>query len=505
MQRTNRIPRIAAMLFVLFILVDLTGCRHEDDPLPDPTVPTSNKQVQVQVAYDATDVAFRFTWKTQKKLFPAGQANTGQQYPMQFHDVLKHNGTAFNRLPSGERLEEDRVSLMISETVGGITAFGIAGCAITCHDGMASHNLPNPEVLDHWHWRGARSGPMGYAEDAAVTDVERIRDNLGTPPSKFLRSSGDRLREDQAAMSGTTHPVLTDGLPRFVFNKGKVMAGNFTIPSYFLTNQDNNIITDPYTGIPPVKNLTNNRSLIVAYQETAFDPIDKVNALDLGYLVFVATGEVAHLPAHMSDSSSADFISWRNYMAGQSSISTAAAALNKLNDVHAAWVGSGRSAMVGRGIGFIYASDQHDITSERSYNSSTNEWTVVLRRKLSTGSTRDADLAGIPTGTKYTFAFAMHDSGSGSETHDIAIPVTLSKEASGSDMQAKSVTSLNSINWSQVPVYETNWVKQEHLANYTWDWLTGPAHLGAGAVTSLTCVSCHNGEKELRTSGIITN
>jgi hypothetical protein len=61
----------------------------------------------------------------------------------------------------------------------------------------------------------------------------------------FLRSGGDRFREDQAAIIGTGHPVLVDGLPRFVFNKGKSMPGGFTVPGFFLPNRSNATMIDP--------------------------------------------------------------------------------------------------------------------------------------------------------------------------------------------------------------------------------------------------------------------
>lgn len=488
------------MAAIATIVLTLPYCTKDDIYNPVQGESPLSTQVRIQAVYDATDVAFRFVWKSQKKIYPTGFDNTGLNYPGHFHDILMHNGTKFDRLTSAGRLQEDRVSMIIDKFEGGVQGFASAGCAISCHSGMDSHHLLTEDVLDHWHWRGGRSGPMGYAEDAAIDDVERIRDNA-TVASKFLRSGGDRQRENQAALTGTSHAVLIDGLPRFVFNKGKSMAGNYVIPSYFIVNESNNPVTNPYQQSPQVKDLSDNLSLLVAYQDESFDPIDKMNALDLGYLAWIATGNLDHMPTHLQDSGTADFTFWNNYWANATGITTAAAALAKLNDVHQEW-NNDKRLMVTRSIGFIYASDQHDIRSERAYNADRNEWTVVLKRKLSTGSNRDADLSGLPGGEKFALSFAMHDSGSGSETHDISLPLLVST-ASGADIQVVSVGNINQVDWTTVPMHDTYWVKQSLMDKYTWDWLLSAEHAGASAVEITNCNTCHSGEKSLLTNTVL--
>ena len=158
--------------------------------------------------------------------------------------------------------------------------------------------------------------------------------------------------------------------------------------------------------------------------------------------------------------------------------------------------------MVTRSIGFIYASDQHDIRSERAYNADRNEWTVVLKRKLSTGSNRDADLSGLPGGEKFALSFAMHYSGIGSETHDISLPLLVST-ASGADIQVVSVGNINQVDWTTVPMHDTYWVKQSLMDKYTWDWLLSAEHAGASAVEITNCNTCHSGEKSLLTNTVL--
>lgn len=483
-------------LFYLVLVIGLIsvsiGCKKDDKDDEPSKLPPLEAQVRVQVAYDDNYAAFKFVWKSQSKTMPAGLANTGKKYPGQFHDMLKHNGTKFDRLPSGERINEDRVSFMIDKFVQGVPGFANATCAITCHANMDSHFLNTPDKLDHWHWRGGRSGQMGYAEDAAVDDVERIRDNIGTPPTKFVRSGGDRFREDQVVLTGTAHPVLTDGFPRFVFNKGKTMSGNFTIPAYFITDMNNTLMTDPYTGLPSITSVSVNRGLLVVYQDLTFDPVDKVTALDLGYLVYVATSQVDHLPAHLQDETSSDFTTWRNYWAAQSGIDATAApqALAKLNEIHQEWIGSNKNAMVTRSVGFIYNSDQHDIKSVHSYDSDKNEWTVTLYRRLNTNSDRDADLSGIGSGAKYAFGFAMHDVGGDAISHNISMSYIVSN-GDDADIQAKKVTDVMNTDWNKVPHMDTYYVKSSLYNNWTAEWLKSSAHPGAGMLETSTCRSCH--------------
>lgn len=492
------------LMFLSFFVAGtiIFSCTHEDRIFEPGPVAPAETQVKVQVAYDATDVAFRFTWKSQKKIYPTGLSNTGKNYPMQFHDMLMHDGTNFERLAASERMEEDRISVMFNKVQAGIDGFAEAGCAIICHSGMESHHLLTNDILDHWHWRGGRSGPMDYAEDVAINNTERIRDNLGTMPTKFLRSGGDRLRENQAALTGSGHAVLADGLPRFVFNKGKNMPGNFTIPSFFLVSDNNTVLTDPHNEIPSVKNVDRNTSLLVAYQDRTFDNRDKVNSLDVGYLLYVGLGSVDHMPSHLRDVASTDFNTWSSFWAAETGITSSAAALTKLDEIHAEWTNSNRKAMVTRSVGFIYNSDQHDVRSERSYDPTTDEWTVTFFRKLSSDSNRDEDLSNLRSGAEYGVSFAMHDSGAGSETHDISLPYKLSTSTSA-DIQAVSAGSVQSVDWNSLPALETNWVKQALMPKYTTTWLKSSAHPGANSVGSVNCASCHTGDQSMLNTSLL--
>lgn len=445
--------------------------------------------VAVAVAYDASHVAFRFTWKSQPKTMPSGLANVGQQYPMVFHDLMRYSGAAFARLADGTRVEEDRVSFMIQPAGGSATGFGGAGCYTACHTGMAAHKLLNTATLDHWHWRGGRSGPMGYAEDAAVNQVERIRDAGSASASKWTRSGGDRLREDQVPLAGTGH-ATAEGMPRFVFNKGKTMPGGFVIPRYFLWTTTGATMTDPYTQAIAFDDPSVNRSLIVAYQDLAFDAVNKVNGLDVGYLVFVANRGVAHLPTHLRDTTSADHLTWRNYWAAQSGVAgtDSPAAEARLTELNAEFVASSQQALVPRSIGFIYNSDQHDVTSSAAWDPLAKEWRVTLYRQMYSASANDANLADLPAGLNFEMAFAMHDVGGGSASHNISLPYVVGT-APSADIRAVQVANVRSANWGSITAMRTNWVHNDYKV--TLDWLKSPAHPGAAAVGVQRCQSCH--------------
>jgi hypothetical protein len=210
------------------------------------------------------------------------------------------------------------------------------------------------------------------------------------------------------------------------------------------------------------------------------------------------------LPNHLRDATTADFAAWRDFSATESGIAptAASAALTKLNEVHQEWTNSQKNSMVARSVGFIYQSDQHDITSDRSYDPVLNEWTVILYRKLSTGSNRDVDLTGLTSGAKYSIGFAMHDIGGGSESHNISIPYVLASEP-GFDIESPKVGSVRDVNWNDIPSLDTYYVKPESLTKYNYDWLKSAEHPGASSLGSVSCVTCHTGTASLLTNAVL--
>jgi hypothetical protein len=162
----------------------------------------------VQVAHDGTDIWFRYRW-------PAPNAGI-------FHDMLRFDGTAWQvrggAVPGSnpDGLHEDRVSMMLDD--GSVPEFGRYGGYVAIGDRLAGFTVEasgreiaaHPELgrrlgldeatkylpatrsnaqdwasvvpeaeqrrlqaagyfLDLWHWRAARSNPMGVADDQFIT------------------------------------------------------------------------------------------------------------------------------------------------------------------------------------------------------------------------------------------------------------------------------------------------------------------------------------------------
>jgi hypothetical protein len=97
-------------------------------------------------------------------------------------DQWEFDGTSWSR-PAGRN--EDRIALMfdISTTDWGT---GGTGCAIYCHvgetpgDGGRMRTNNAGETLDMWHWKAARSNPMGFADDKHVIWADAVDTTTGT-------------------------------------------------------------------------------------------------------------------------------------------------------------------------------------------------------------------------------------------------------------------------------------------------------------------------------------
>ena len=479
-----------------------------EEPIIEPAVKNPG-DIQVQVAHDNDMVAFRFMWKSHEKSFPFGAANNGQVYPGQFHDLLQFNGTAFVREGDEEqRFNEDRVSFLLEDPTRAVPGFDKSGCYVSCHAGMANHKLSAPGFLDMWHWRGQRSGPMGYAEDTWVSNVQRERDARSSAAPAFFTINAttglgsDNLRQDQGALANAAD---YNGLPRFVFNKGKEMPGGFVIPNFFLTLENGTVITAPFAQAPLLKDVANNRTLLVVYQDRVFDPTDKVNAIDLGYLVLVANGSGGHLPNHLNPvhaSFNPDrFADWKSFWSQELGIADTAtvAAQARLAAIRTELAASGNAAIT-RSVALIYPSDQHDIATTRSFDAAYGVWTVTMVRKLSTGNANDTSLAGLAGGTVYNLGFAIHDIGDAHESHHISLPTKLGNATSAAEIKAAAVADVKTADWSSVPSLLTRVfaADEKRLGSnpelVTYTELKDPAkHSGAGSTGTIRCQDCHNG------------
>jgi len=472
-------------MFLVPALVFLMGC---EDPrkimvgdramITDPETPVLG--MEVRAAFDGQMIALNFKWESSKEF--AGQ----------FHDLVAFDGTKWNRLRGDQALDEDRVTLMIEDPRRPVKGFENMGCYISCHADLRSmpettgdsrhYVLADSDgdvdrfALDMWHWRGARSGPMGYAEDTFVSMGKygteyngRKRDVAGTPPTNWVRDRGDRLLEDQPLSAGRWKDV---DLPRFVFNPKKVVFKN-----YFLADERGNLLKSK-EDLMAIKSL-DYIPLKVIYQDYAFDGEDKVNSVDILYLLYLA-GAVERPNFKPL---------WEEYWSKQLGVASGDEAKAMLDDILEKLK---PGAMITRSVSFVYKSSQHDIRSKREFDYKNNIWTVTLYRDLSTGEEMidDVDLSGISEGTVYNMAFAVHDISAGRLWHHISFPSKLGNKESRAEIKAHQVDKVTAVNWADIEAFKTavylpGTVSLQHLTS------PGKHRAGASFLMQMRCMNCH--------------
>ncbi|MFA6546933.1 MAG: ethylbenzene dehydrogenase-related protein [Limisphaerales bacterium] len=150
---------------------------------------------------------------------------------------------------------EQRTSIMISDptAVSRVVNFDKFGCFLTCHNGsrhmpewtaaagddgkyvnlaqVADGGVNSTKVLDLWHWRGARSNPVGKADDQYIQAMNFTNSTTG--------DNGGRKNDAGTAMFNNN--TLVSGHPSFVFNPA-MSGGKFAFnwqdfwatPLYFM-------------------------------------------------------------------------------------------------------------------------------------------------------------------------------------------------------------------------------------------------------------------------------
>ena len=155
---------------------------------------------------------------------------------------------------------EQRTSIMISDPTGAHpTDFNKFGCFLTCHDQLrhmpewheehgedGKYVIPSlvsgvegdaegAAVLDLWHWRGARSGPIERADDQWIEALTFVN----------VDDQDDSGRRGDAGAGVFRSQAMTDGHPDFVFDPATT-DGEFAFnweqfwltPLYFITDPD---------------------------------------------------------------------------------------------------------------------------------------------------------------------------------------------------------------------------------------------------------------------------
>ena len=463
---------------------------EEPEPKLVESMPMLPGDVFVRAVYSDDEIALRFSWVSTK------------EYGGQFHDFVRFDGEGWDRLPSGERINEDRIAIMFEDPNLPVEWFPTAGCYAGCHSDMNTmpeqpldsegdpldtrHYFPASEAapagefaVDMWHWRGGRSGPMGYAEDTWIRYGERDtgeqgrrRDNAGEIPTNWVRADGDRFYENQSWGGDLMWNDLM--LPRFVFNPEKSGFGH-----YFLADDSGSAFTTPQQVLDGVQDI-NYVSQLIIYQDLAFDPVDKVNSIDVMYLLYMV-GAMDEPEDFRGD--------WAAYWANQTGVVDAEGAAALLDDIVSEMK---EGVMVTRSVGFIYDSSQHDIRAARDFDYNNNIWTVTLYRNLTTpqAGSDDVDLAGLANGVDFNLAFAMHDIGSGGKTHFISFPYTLGNADTNANIKAMMVEDVWAADWATIePFFTVVYSPDEMIAVEIL--LDTELHEGADSLDIFKCQSCH--------------
>jgi hypothetical protein len=183
-----------------------------------PLDPANAAAVSLQAAYDSKKVYILGVWTDL-----SGDESLAK-------DQWEFDGTIWSQ-PSGRN--EDRIALMfdINATDWGT---GGMGCALYCHvgetPGSGGRMRTNTagETLDMWHWKSARSNPLGFADDKHVIWADGFNDNTtGTRKGDDGSSvdSGNKdgagtlpafMAEDDPSANATHLIILPDGSTRAV-------------------------------------------------------------------------------------------------------------------------------------------------------------------------------------------------------------------------------------------------------------------------------------------------
>lgn len=418
---------------------------------PDVSQTDADINLLVRAARDQDRIALQFNWRTNKN------------YPGLLHDLRSLNDAGEWSRPiagisrdSATRVNEDRVAMIFqTETTDRILSEQTKnfGCFMACHsdmDGMpentdeASHYVINSGVApgtyqaDMWHWRGSRSGPMGFAEDTWVS-AELLEDPNSTGRQRDTSSvgpDGDRLRLRENQGFGTEYEVTVNSqtrtvkLPTFVYDPA--LNGGF----YFL-NDGTRPITEANIG-----NLW------------AFNTIERMEA-----------GELQHALINFGPRANAirvDSLS-QGELDAVATQALAGGIINRpfLND------------------DYTGDSDQHNIRSIRKFEN--GYWTVTMIRALDTGSDVDIDLSAIGQ-REFTFGVAVHDSNNGARSHQVSVPLTL-----GGDIVPAVVDNVEDVDWLSIPAFSTVLFKPGDLS---LEWLQDKVN-GHRIAIHTRCSTCH--------------
>jgi mono/diheme cytochrome c family protein len=205
--------------------------------------------VDVRAAHDGTNLYVRFRWHDATATNDLNRRRwyfNGDISPMipdwttQFGaTITEHPNAVVEAVPSGwsSNLNDDKfaVAWAIGDPNGittdgtneaGLpagTTFAQGGCAVACHGSLGM--APPTGLVDLWHWKTARSNPLGYVNDQwggngmsrsndpnqAIETRNRVTDNTSGPLSVLNPAAPNVVVDKQAGMASITFASIVNG------------------------------------------------------------------------------------------------------------------------------------------------------------------------------------------------------------------------------------------------------------------------------------------------------
>ena len=264
---------LVAAVTVLSLVFASSGVRDHPSEFGtrQPAVADATMKLGVQAAYDDQNMYWRYTWKTADK-------------PHLQYDFLVYEGGEWKRKQGDNdgsklaALNEDRITFMLDD--GAVDGFSQYGGFITAYSftrGMSTGEIDKAELekvfgegttelqkmlpgtmkdvndwrtyvgkdevaklreagyfLDLWHWRAARSNPVGYSDDQNVLESRNDDEGKGMfstnydADTKLPKAMFDPAKTGMAAMTWD-----------------KVSKGDYTMDEVYFLSSSNSVAFDP--------------------------------------------------------------------------------------------------------------------------------------------------------------------------------------------------------------------------------------------------------------------
>lgn len=219
----------------------------------------------VQAAYNGTTFFWRLSYRGPEEKRHEYLRYTNNAWQKEGGDRRDAQATIDNDAQQGDTnvlstIYEQRTSIMVNDpnAVNNVTNFGEHGCFVSCHDQLrhmpewhssSGHDgkfidpadaggiASGTPALDLWHWRGARSNPIGRSDDQNILSLTPFNpNNTGADNGGRKGDAGSGVFTSQNIVAGnpeyTLDPNTTSG--KFAFK-----WDNFwTTPNYYMTRPD---------------------------------------------------------------------------------------------------------------------------------------------------------------------------------------------------------------------------------------------------------------------------